>query len=248
MTKQLRKLDGKTVLITGGARRIGRAVALAVAAEGARVAFTYRNSERDAEHTIERLQALEVDALSLRCDVRDPLNVAEMVRDVATHFGAIDVLVNNAGVFDSGTEFDSISIDQWDHMLATNTRGPFLVSRESVPYLRQCHGRIVHISSLGGIEPWAQHAHYCASKAALIMLTKVMAKALAPLISVNCVAPGMIPAGSHSNPSFTKKIVEKTPMRRTGTPADVAEAVLFFATATHFITGQTLTVDGGLGL
>jgi NAD(P)-dependent dehydrogenase (short-subunit alcohol dehydrogenase family) len=248
MTKPQGKLAGKVVLITGGARRIGRALALAVAGEGARVAITYRSSERDAEHTIERLQAQNAEAMSLRCDVRDPLNVQETVREVASEFGAIDVLVNNAGVFDPGTEFEKITTEQWDLMLATNTRGPFLVSREAVPYLRRRRGRIIHISSLGGLEPWAQHAHYCSSKAALIMLTQVMAKALAPRIAVNCIAPGMIPAGDHSNPTFTRAIAKNTPMKRPGTPADVAEAVLFFATATHFITGQTLAVDGGLGL
>jgi 3-oxoacyl-[acyl-carrier protein] reductase/pteridine reductase len=235
------------VLITGAARRIGRALALGMAAEGARVAITYRNSERQAEQTIARLLALGADAVAVRCDVGDPQNVEEMVREVARQFGGIDVLVNNAGIFQT-VEFHAITPAQWDEMFTTNTRGPFLVSRAALPYLRRRRGHIIHIGSLGGLEPWAAHAHYCSSKAALVMLTQVMAKALAPRIAVNCVAPGMISLGENRDPGFVRSIVRKTPMRRAGAASDVVEAVLFFATASYFITGQTLVVDGGLGL
>ncbi len=241
------RLHGKVVLVTGAARRIGRALAGGLAAEGAKVAFTYRTSERDAEHTMQRLLELDVDALAVRCDVRDAQNVEEMVHAVATEFGAIDVLINNAGLFET-IDFEAITPDQWDNMFAINTRGPFLVSRAAVPYLRRRKGRIINIGSLGGLRPWATHAHYCSSKAALVMLTEVMAKALAPQIAVNCVAPGMISMGENRNPSYVRSIARKTPMKRAGTTADVLEAVLFLATATHFITGQTLAVDGGLGL
>jgi 3-oxoacyl-[acyl-carrier protein] reductase/pteridine reductase len=133
-------------------------------------------------------------------------------------------------------------------MFATNTRGPFLVAQAALPYLRRRRGRIIHLGSLGGIRPWRAQAHYCSSKAALIMLTKVMAKALAPLIAVNCVAPGMISMGENRDAALVRQTVSKTPMRRAGAAADVLEAVRFFATATHFITGQTLAVDGGLEL
>ena len=240
-------LAGKVVLITGGARRIGRALALGAAAEGARVAFTYHGSEVEAEHTIERLWAMGADALAARCDVRDPLNVEEMVREVAAELGAIDVLINNAGIF-SAVKFEALTPEIWDDMFVTNTRGPFLVARAAEPYLRRQKGKIVNIGSLGGLHPWAAQAHYCSSKAALIMLTQVMAKALAPRIAVNCVAPGMISMGEDRDPALTRSVVRKTPMRRAGAAADVWEAVRFFATATHFITGQTLVVDGGLGL
>jgi NAD(P)-dependent dehydrogenase (short-subunit alcohol dehydrogenase family) len=241
------RLTGKVVLITGAARRIGRALALAAAAEGARVAITYRTSERDAEHTMKRLHELDSDALAVRCDVRDPLEVDEMVEAVASEFGSIDVLINNAGMFEDAA-FEDIAPEQWDNMFATNTRGPFLVSRAALPHLRRSSGRIVHIGSLGGLRPWPTHAHYCSSKAALHMLTQVMAKALAPRISVNCVAPGMISMGEERDPAMARRVVRNTPMRRAGATADVAEAVMFFATASHFITGQVLAVDGGLGL
>jgi 3-oxoacyl-[acyl-carrier protein] reductase/pteridine reductase len=241
------KLAGKVVLITGAARRIGRALAIAAAEEGAKIAITYRSSERDAEHTIRRVIETGAAGFAVRCDVREPLNVEEAVRAVADEFGGIDVLINNAGMFET-VDFADITPEQWDNMFATNTRGPFLVSRAALPWLRRRKGRIINIGSLGGLRPWATHAHYCSSKAAIVMLTQVMAKALAPKIAVNCVAPGMISMGENREPDYVRRIVRNTPMGRAGSPADVAEAVLFFATASHFITGQILSVDGGLGL
>ena len=241
------KLAGKVVLITGAARRIGRALALGVAGEGARVAITYRNSQRDAEHTIGCLAELGTEALAIRCDVREPEDVEETVREVVSEWGGIDVLINNAGVF-ATAEFDAITVEQWDEMFAINARGAFLVSRAALPSLRRRRGRIINIGSLGGLRPWPAHAHYCASKAALMMLTQAMAKALAPRVAVNCIAPGMISIGEDRNPAFVRKIARKTPMKRPGSAADVVQAVVFLASATHFITGQTLAVDGGLGL
>jgi NAD(P)-dependent dehydrogenase (short-subunit alcohol dehydrogenase family) len=159
--------------------------------------------------------------------------------------GRIDVLVNNAGLFET-LPLESITLEQWDAMLNTNTRGPFLMAQAAHAELKQRQGRIVNIGSLGGLHPWATHGHYCVSKAAVHMLTKTMAKAWAPEITVNCVAPGMIVNGE-VDPGY-EHFVEKTPMRRNGTPEDVAAAVLFFATGPRFITGQVLSVDGGLGL
>jgi 3-oxoacyl-[acyl-carrier protein] reductase/pteridine reductase len=170
-----------------------------------------------------------------------------MVKEVARELGGIDVLVNNAANYETA-EFEKISVAQWDAIFASNTRGPFLVSREALPYLRKSKGRIIHMGSLGGLRPWATHAHYCSSKAAVHMLTKVMAKALAPEIAVNAVAPGMIDLGEKAAAAFMKKMKTQTPMKRNGTGADIAAAVMFFATAPHFITGQVLAVDGGLGL
>jgi 3-oxoacyl-[acyl-carrier protein] reductase/pteridine reductase len=138
-------------------------------------------------------------------------------------------------------------------MFATNTRGPFLMTQAAAAALKRRRGRVINLGSLGGMRPWPSHAHYCASKAALTMLTQVMARALAPRVAVNCVAPGMIETGDSKRQAaehraFMKKIARKTPMRRAGTPAEVAVAVVFFASAPEFITGQTLVVDGGLGL
>jgi len=240
-----RPLAGKTALVSGAAKRIGRAIALALAASGANVAITYRDSQAEAEETVRDLAALDVDALAVRTDLGDPESIRETVAAVVEEFGRLDILVNNAGVFESA-ELESITVEQWDAMFATNTRAPFLLAQAAYPHLRAAGGRIINIGSLGGTHPWATHAHYCTSKAALHMLSQTMAKAWAPEISVNCVAPGMIVQGEVGE--AYAEFAERTPMRRNGTAEDVAAAVLFFATGPHFITGQLLAVDGGLGL
>ena len=240
-------LKGKSVLITGGARRIGREIALAMAAAGADVAFTYLSSGKDARRTLAELKSRGVQAVALRCDLRDEKSIATALRQVKQKFGGLDVLVNNAGAYDT-IDFEKITARQWDDMFATNTRAAFLMSRLAAPLLRARKGRIINIGSLGGLRPWASHAHYCASKAALIMLTQVTAKALAPDVSVNCVSPGMISTGSSQPTAFLRHVAQKTPMGRAGTPGEVAAAVMFFASGPHFITGQVLGVDGGLGL
>jgi 3-oxoacyl-[acyl-carrier protein] reductase/pteridine reductase len=238
-------LSGKTVLVTGAAKRIGRTIALTLAQAGANVAITYLASQPDAESTVRDLAALDVDAQAIRCDLRDPESIDQTVASVVEEFGQLDLLVNNAGVFAS-IALEDISADQWDAMFTTNTRAPFLMAKAAHPHLRAARGRILNIGSLGGLHPWATHAHYCTSKAALHMLSKTMAKAWAPEISVNCIAPGMIVQGEVGE--AYEHFAQKTPMQRNGTAQDVAAAALFFATAPHFITGQLLAVDGGLGL
>jgi 3-oxoacyl-[acyl-carrier protein] reductase/pteridine reductase len=241
----LRPLAGKTALVTGAARRIGRAIAMELAASGANIAITYLSSQAEAEQTVRDLATFDVDAFAVRTDLTDPESIRQSVAAVAEEFGRLDILVNNAGVFESAA-LEQITVAQWDHMFATNTRAPFLVAQAAYPHLRAAGGRIVNIGSLGGTHPWATHAHYCTSKAALHMLSETMAKAWAPEISVNCVAPGMIVQGEVGE--AYAEFAERTPMGRNGTAKDVAAAVLFFATAPHFITGQLMTVDGGLGL
>jgi NAD(P)-dependent dehydrogenase (short-subunit alcohol dehydrogenase family) len=246
MTKG-KSLSGRVVLVTGAAKRLGREIALAAAENGANVAITYRRSAVEARALVGALGRFGVDGLAIRCDVTDETNVREMVKEVAHEMGGIDVLVNNAANYET-TEFEKLTVAQWDAIFASNVRGPFLVSREALPYLKKRRGRIVNMGSLGGIRPWATHAHYCSSKAALHMLTRVMAKALAPEIAVNAVAPGMIDLGERAAAAFMKRMAKETPMRRNGTGREIAAAVMFFATAPHFITGQVLAVDGGLGL
>jgi NAD(P)-dependent dehydrogenase (short-subunit alcohol dehydrogenase family) len=238
-------LKGKTVLVTGAAKRIGRAIAIALAERGANVAITYLGSQLEAEETVRALASQDVDALAVRCDLRDPESIQQTVAAVIEEFGQLDLLVNNAGIFESET-LELISVEQWDTMFATNTRAPFLMAKAAHPHLRAVKGRILNIGSLGGLHPWATHAHYCTSKAALHMLSQTMAKAWAPEISVNCIAPGMIVQGEVDE--AYEQFARKTPMQRNGTAHDVAAAAIFFATAPHFITGQLLAVDGGLGL
>lgn len=247
-------LRGKTALITGGARRLGRASALALAEAGSDVAITFLHSAREARETVVDLAGLGVRAFALRCDVTDEASVRSMMKEAGRELGKIDILVNNAANYETA-EFESLTVKQWDAIFASNTRGPFLVTREALKWMRRkrrrsekTEAKIVNMGSLGGLKPWPTHAHYCSSKAALHMLTKVMAKALAPEIAVNAVAPGMIDLGEKSAAAFMRRMAKQTPMRRNGAAEEIAAAVLFFATAPQFITGQILVVDGGLEL
>lgn len=246
-------LRGKTALVTGAARRLGRASALALAEAGADVAITFRHSTREARDTVVDLCGVGVRAFALQCDVTDEASVRAMMKEVGRELGRIDILVNNAANYETA-EFEKLTVRQWDAMFASNTRGPFLVTREALKWMRRkretgpIEAKVINMGSLGGLQPWATHAHYCSSKAALHMLTKVMAKALAPEIAVNAVAPGMIDLGEKSAAAFLRRMAKETPMQRNGHGDEIAAAVLFFATAPQFITGQVLAVDGGLGL
>ena len=262
---EAKPLAGKVVLITGAAKRLGKASALRMVHAGADVAITFLHSEKEARRTVQELEQVakhlqkgkqrtelgrnesRARVLAVPCDVTVPESVRAAINTVVQRLGGIDILVNNAGNYET-IEFEDLTLQRWDAIFATNVRGPFLVSKEALPYLRQRRGHIIHLGSLGGLRPWASHAHYCASKAALHMLTKVMAKALAPQIAVNCVAPGMIDLREKAAAEFMRRMAKQTPMQRNGTAADVAAAVMFFATAPHFVTGQIMFVDGGLGL
>lgn len=239
-------LSGKSALVTGGARRIGRGIVLALAEAGADVTLTFGDSHAEAAETVRAVEALGRRALAVECDVRSEQSVHSSVAAAVECFHRLDIVVNNAAVFPS-TALESLSLDEWDEVFETNARGPFLVAREALPYLRAVEGRVVNIGSLGGMHPWASHAHYCASKAALHMLTQAMAKAWAPQVSVNCVAPGWVEMDERPD-ALQARFAAKTPMQRNGTVEDIARAVLFFAAGPQFVTGQVLAVDGGLGL
>ena len=240
-------LAGKVALVTGGAKRLGRASALALAASGAHVAITFLKSKKEADSTARQIRQAGVRSLAFACDVGNADEVRSVVEQVQEEFGGLDLLINNAGAYET-VAFDRMTPEQWDAIVRVNARGPFLVSQAALPQLRRRRGRIINLGSLGSRRPWPSHAHYCASKAALEMLTRVMAKTLAPEIVVNSVAPGIIDLGEKSQAEFFRRMAAQTPMRANGRAGDVAEAVLFFATTTRFITGQTLFVDGGLGL
>jgi 3-oxoacyl-[acyl-carrier protein] reductase/pteridine reductase len=246
-TKVGKVLEGKTILITGAAKRLGRAIAMAAARNGADVAITYRNSARDASHTVIDASSFGVRAFAFECDVTDQDSIQAMIKQAVRELGRLDILVNNAANYETAA-FDKLTAKQWDAIFASNARGPFLVSQAAAKHLRRSRGRIINMGSLGGLRPWATHAHYCSSKAAMHMLTKVMAKALAPEIAVNAIAPGMIDLGEKAAKPFMRRMAKQTPMKRNGTGEEIAEAAMFFASAPHFITGQVLAVDGGLGL
>jgi NAD(P)-dependent dehydrogenase (short-subunit alcohol dehydrogenase family) len=232
---------GKVILVTGAAKRMGRAIALRLAAEGMRVAIHYGGSEREARATAAECG----DAPIFQADLENVSAIRRMVDDVAAHFGRIDGLVNNAARF---TQFDPLAIEErdWDFIHSVNLKSVFFSAQAVAKVmLAGDGGHIVNISSLGAIMAWPEHAHYCASKAGVVMLTRALGKAWAPKISVNTVAPGVIPFGEAHDERITR-LVAKTPAGRAGTGEEIAEAVLFFLNATKFVTGQLLAVDGGL--
>lgn len=242
-----RPLVGKAAFVTGGAKRLGKAAALALADAGADVTVTFLRSDKEAQQTARHIEKAGARAFTVACDVTEPASVRSAISASVRRFKRLDILVNNAGRYET-VDFDKLSIQQWDTIFNTNVRGPFLVSQAALPHLRKQKGKIINLGSLGGLRAWPTHAHYCSSKAALHMLTKAMAKALAPEIAVNCVAPGMIDLGEKAAAGFMRRMSKQTPMLRNGDAGDVAAAIMFFATAPHFVTGQILAVDGGLGL
>lgn len=233
-------LAGKVVLVTGAARRIGRGIALRLAAEGARVAIHYHRSEAEARRTVEECGGAEL----FRANLESVAEIARMFAQAGERFGRLDGLVNNAARF---ARFDPLEITEreWDFIHSVNLKALFFCCQHGARLMqRSGGGRIVNISSLGGIRPWAEHAHYCASKAGVIMLTRALSKAWAPAITVNSVAPGVIPFEDIDERG--KALIEITPAGRGGTPAEVADAVVYFLKASEFVTGQVLAVDGGL--
>lgn len=235
-------LEGKVILVTGAAKRIGRGIALRLAREGARVAIHYHRSEAEARSTAEEAGG----AALFRANLEKVDEIGRMFDEVGERLGRLDGLVNNAARF---TRFDPLEITEkdWDFIHSVNLKATFFCCQGGARLMKRTGGgRIVNISSLGGLRPWAEHAHYCASKAGVIMLTKALAKAWAPEITVNSVAPGVIPFEDIDERG--KKMIEATPALRGGTPEEIADAALFFLQASDFITGQTLAVDGGLSL
>jgi len=233
-------LASKIVLVTGAAKRIGRGIALRLAREGARVAIHYHHSESEARQTAEECGG----AALFRADLESVAEIARMFGEVEERCGRLDGLVNNAARF---TRFDPLEITEkdWDFIHSVNLKAVFFCCQHGARLMRKSGGgRIVNISSLGGIRPWAEHAHYCASKAGVIMLTRALAKAFAPEITVNSVAPGVIPFPDIDERG--RRMIEATPAKRGGTPEEIADAVVYFLQASNFVTGQTLAVDGGL--
>lgn len=233
-------MKDKVVLVTGSAKRIGRGIALRLAAEGARVAIHYERSENEARRTAEECGGAPI----FRANLESVAEIHRLFAEVDARFGRLDALVNNAARF---TRFNPLDITEkdWDFIHSVNLKATFFCCQAAARIMKRTGaGRIVNISSLGGIRPWSEHAHYCASKAGVIMLTRALAKAWAPEITVNSVAPGVIPFDDIDDRG--KRLIACTPAKRGGTPAEIAEAVLYFLNASNFVTGQILAVDGGL--
>jgi 3-oxoacyl-[acyl-carrier protein] reductase/pteridine reductase len=234
--------ESQSVLVTGGAKRIGRGIALRLAREGYRVGIHYGASEAEARQTAEECGGAEL----FQADLASVPAIRRLFAEVAERFGGLDCLVNNAARF---TRIDPLDISEadWDFIHSVNLKATFFCCQEAARLMKRGGaGRIVNISSLGGIRPWAEHAHYCASKAGVIMLTKALAKAWAPEITVNSVAPGVIPFDDLDERGAA--MIRATPAGRGGTPDEIADAVIYFLRAGEFVTGQLMAVDGGLSL
>ena len=237
---------GKVALVTGAAKRIGRNVALRLASEGADVVANYRGSKVEAAEVVAQILALGRRAMAIQGDVGKRADVLAMFAAVEKQFGRLDILVNNAGMF-FAAKFEDLTEEQWDTIQDTNLKSQFLCSQAAAPMLRRSGaGRIINFASLGGLLAWPAYTHYCVSKAGVIMLTRCLARALAPEITVNAIAPGTISFPGDA-PDLAEDYVRRTPLHSTGTPKDIEDAVVFLAQS-PFVTGQVIVVDGGRSL
>jgi 3-oxoacyl-[acyl-carrier protein] reductase len=234
-------LEGQVAVVTGAGKRIGRSVALRLAAEGADVVVNYRGSADEARKVVDEIKASGRKAVAIQGDVSKRADVRRLFASAMEQFGRVDILVNNAGTF-FAAKFEDITDEQWDGIMDANLKSQFLCAQAAAPIMKkQGSGRIVNISSLGGLLAWPAYTHYCVSKAGVIMLTRCMARALGPEILVNSVAPGTI---QFPGEAPDEDYIERVPLHRTGTGDDIADAVAYLVKS-DFVTGQIIAVDGG---
>lgn len=240
------RLQGRTVLITGGARRIGAYLSRALHAAGANIVIHCHRSRTAAERLSAELEAVRPASTAvLSADLRDVTLMPPLVRATCDQFGTLDVLINNASTF-YATPIGGIEPSAWDDLVGTNLRAPTFLAQAAASELRRSQGLILNMVDIHGIRPLREHSVYSSAKAGLIMLTRALARELAPEVRVNAIAPGpVLWPESGIDEARKQRILEQTPLQRAGSPEDIARAVLFFATDAPFITGQVLAVDGG---
>jgi pteridine reductase len=230
-------------LVTGAGRRIGRAIALALGARGARVAVHYNTSAAGAAHTVRTIVDGGGRAGAFAADLRQVESIQPLVDGVAAHFGALDILVNSAAVI-VRTPVGAVTAEEWDDMFALNLRAPFFCAQSAARHMGERGGVIVNIADLAGLEVWPAYVPHGVSKAGVIHVTRGLARALAPAVRVNAVAPGAVLLPESWGPESAERLARTTPLRRLGSPDDVAQAVLYLIEA-DYVTGETLVVDGG---
>jgi 3-oxoacyl-[acyl-carrier protein] reductase len=238
----------KVALVTGSATGIGRSVAVRLAQEGLAVAVNYSRSENDAQETLAEVKRHGVPALLFKANVADDSAVCKMVETCVRELGGLDVLVNNAGMthFIDHANLDALTDAVWDEIFGVNVKGAFYCCRAAMPHLRQRRGSIVNVTSVAGLGGQGSSIPYAASKAALNCVTKSLARAFAPDVRVNAVAPGpVLTRWLADHAKHVERALQLTPMRRAADPSDIADAVLFLALGTTLMTGQVVVVDGG---
>ncbi len=241
------EIKGSTALVTGGARRVGRALALGLAEAGAHIVVGYHASASEAQETVREIEALGRRAVAIRADMSSGDEVRTMVARAEGEMGAIDILVNSASRFDRKPVLE-ITEAEWDLVFAVNLRGPFLLSQAIAPGMQQRgRGTIVNIADLSALQPWPGYAHHAVSKAGLVHLTKVLARALGPVIRVNAIAPGTVLPPDDYDGSDSAGGPERRVVSPAGTPQDVLAALLYLVRS-DYVTGDVLVVDGGRAL
>lgn len=239
-------LQGRVALVTGAGKRLGRAVAQRLAREGGDIAVHYGKSEAEAQELVREIEAMGRKAAAFSAELTDVGAIQKLVDDVAKHFGRLDILINTAANF-LETKFGEITQEKWDASLNTNLRAPFFCAQAAAPYLAQSgKGAIVNFADLGGIMGWQEYMPHSISKAGVMLMTRVLAKELAPKVRVNAIAPGTITMPGDP-PAWETNFVRTAPLKRSGRPEDIADAVMYLVGA-EFMTGHILVLDGGKSL
>ena len=238
------QLASRVALVTGAGRRVGRALAVALAGRGMRVAIHSHQSAAGASATLESVPQLGAEGACFSADLSDAHAARELPARVAAHFGQLDVLVNSAGIM-TRASIEDTTPEMWDGIMNINLRSMFFTAQGALSALRAARGRIVNLADVGGMEPWPNYAAHCISKAGVVMLTQTMARAFAPDITVNAIAPGAVLPPDEWDDRARAHLVRTTPLQRLGSPDDVSGALLYLLEGGDYVTGQTLVVDGG---
>ncbi len=238
-------LNGHTVLITGGARRLGAQMARTLHAVGANVVIHHRNSTADAAALVAGLNQIRAgSAIGIAADLLDTQQLPGLIAACIARFGRLDILINNASTF-YPTPIGEIAVAQFDDLIGTNFRAPLFLAQAAAPELRARSGLILNMVDIHGMRPLKNYPAYSAAKAALIMLTHALARELAPQVRVNAIAPGPVMWPADLDAAMQAQIIDKTLLKRAGEPQDIGKAALYFAALAPFVTGQILAVDGG---
>ncbi len=237
-------LGGRVALVTGAGQRLGRAIAAALAGRGMRIAIHYNSSDAGARELQREIAAQGGDADCFAADLTDAEAARALPAAVVARFGALDVLVNSAAVM-RHLSFEETTVAQWNEIVDLNLRSVFFCTQGAAGALRAAGGKVINIADLAGLEPWPGYAAHSVSKAGVVMLTRVLARALAPGVTVNAIAPGAVLVPESFTAAEREQLTRGIPLERLGTPADVTRAILYLLEGGDFVTGETLVVDGG---